>query len=119
MVNCIGAGLTLGLKDTLRIYSYDMKPEPTFAQIPTICSVCEDEDDNRTHCDDCEEVLLLLNCAHHVTRKFFNMVARPTYANVDTSDTAPCEQVIKKIRYHQNIARLLISAPVHSPSHER
>lgn len=110
MLNCIGAILTLGPEDTLRVFSYDMSPEATFAEGPSLCSTCSAED-NRSPCDDCEQALLLLSSVHHITRRLFSMIARPSYSHADTSDNPLSVQIRKEIRYRRNIVRPFRPAP--------
>lgn len=115
MLNCIGASLTLGPKDTLRVFSYDMAPEAIFAKGPSLCNSCSAEQ-NTSNCDDCDQALILLSSVHHMTKRVFNLVARPSYSHADTTDNPLCELIRKDIRYRQNIVRPFRPSPLPSRS---
>lgn len=91
MLNCIGAGLTTGSTDTLRAYSYDMVPQPAYAEGPVMCSSClpNSTDVMTADCESCHDMLLLLHSIEKVTRQIFNVVARPSFSILEQTDELP------------------------------
>lgn len=107
MLNCIGAGLTMDSTDTLRAYSYDMKPHRAYPEGPVLCTSCRpDADDVMTHeCENCHDMLLLLHNIEQVTRKIYAVVARPSFSVHEPADALHSEVLRDEVRYRQTVIR--------------
>lgn len=103
-LNCIGAALTLGPEDTLRVFSYDFAPTRVFADDGPLCDTCC-KDPSSSACTECEEASALLNKVDKVTRRIFDVVVRPSFSPPFTGPHGPRTRLLKEIRYHQDIFR--------------
>lgn len=103
MLNCIGAGLTLGATDTLRVFSHDFIPNHLMVEHPSVCTQCSTAPVDG--CDECERIKELLNNVELVTRKLFNVCARASFnPSTSHSDHATVE-LLHEVRYNQEIYR--------------
>lgn len=104
LLNCIGEGLTTGSTDTLRVYSIDLVPQPAYPEGPQLCTGCTSEETS-PRCDNCYQLLLLLQSVEQVTRGKLFVVARPTFSVGQVHDTSASKKLQDEVRYYQNILR--------------
>lgn len=101
MINCIGAGITMDSKDTLRVYSYDFIPAHFFVENNIVCSQCSTDTVNVCH--ECEKVLSLLANVEQVTTKIFNLCAVPSFHSSGSKPDSASVQLLNEVRYRQDI----------------
>lgn len=103
-LNCIGAALTLGAQDSIRVFSYYFVPPRHFADDGTLCETCC-KDAFPGACEDCDHASAVLNMVDRVTSRIFDVVVRPSFNVTASGPEDPRIKLIHEIRYRQEILR--------------
>lgn len=102
ILTSIGAGLTLESNDTLRVFSYNVDHTVVFVNDPVLWPLCVAYGEP---CDNCQYTFTLMNDIEDITRKLYNVVARPSF-QVDGAQTDDESTELRdEVRYKQAITR--------------